>query len=649
MAGWWWVLPFVAGAAVIAGVGHRIASQWQPQGDDAAIAWLSRDVFTTHSPLLGMPSTVGGGDSTAHHWGPMLFWLFAIPERIGSASPVGMQLALLTLQFVMLGLIAWFAARRAGRLGALAILTGVAILNWSLGRDLLSSVWNPAIALLPLVATFVLAWSIADGDDLALVPMAFTASFVVQGNILYTPLVGLLVVWSMIGWFVTGRARRRIELDGATPAGDDTRPPVRRRRRLALVALGVLLVVWSGPIVHELTHQPGNISAVLTNGFGESGQHVGVRRAFNAVAWSIGIPPVWTSPSSGLDVSRHVADGSALATVTGLAVGAVVGIGLVWSWRRRPTLRALLGTAVFGVIGAGIVVGRLPVTFGVAGYRTWSLWVVSLFAWIGFVAVVIEAGRELAARRNGRRREHTAAPWRWVEVAVTIVLVVFAFLGATGRSHGLMRDRDDSRAVRSLVDQTRDQVSDRGPYLAVQRVQGLGSGVLWGLERHGFDLRVARNSPFDAPYLAATHGPAGQRWRRIEIVEFPTGARPDRAGRLVAATTVPATPDARRVYRDIRAQACGLVRKHPPTVTARGRALLARRPQGLAARALRALVDDGAVCRILRVDAFDELRRLGALRFSRSSEPMVELLSVVDDAGLDQRVEVRVLPAASGT
>ena len=78
----------VAGAAVWSGVGHRIVGGWQPQGDDAEIAWLTHNVFTHRIPQVGMPSTVGGHGSPAHHWGPLLFWVLALPQRVASEHPV---------------------------------------------------------------------------------------------------------------------------------------------------------------------------------------------------------------------------------------------------------------------------------------------------------------------------------------------------------------------------------------------------------------------------------------------------------------------------------------------------------------------------------------------------------------------------------
>ncbi len=635
--GVWWAAPVVAGAAIISGVGHRIAGQWQPQGDDAAIAWLSRDVFSAHSPLLGMPSTVGGRGADAHHWGPLLFWLFALPERLGSASPAGMQLALLTLQLGMFALIAWFSSRRVGRIGALAILVVFSVLSWSMGRDLLSSVWNPSIALIPLAAVFVLAWSLADGDEIALVPLAFTASFVVQCNILYTPLVGLLVAWAVVGWWVTCRARRRSDSATATVA------PISGRRRWNLIAaFVVILIAWSGPILYEVTHQPGNVQSVLSSGFGESGEHVGVRRAFNGVAKAVGVPPVWWFPSAGVDLTRAFETPTPLSVGSGLLIGGVVLAAFGWSWRRRPELRALLGTAIFGAVGGAIVAARLPVGFGVAFYRTWNLWVVSAFVWIALAGVGVAVGRDVIARRSDSGTRARILIRRVVIGTLVAALVVFAGLGATGRSPTAMRDGDESAAVRRLVAQTRRRLVDRGPYLVLQRVQHIGSGVMWGLVRHGYDLRVSRQSRFDAPYLAASHGPAGTRWPRLEIVEVPVGSSSPARGRLVASTNVRASVGANEEYRRVFRLACAQTRKDPPTVTARGRALEISAPNSAAARALRALAVEGSPCRVLRRDVLDDLRRGNAVAFSPETAAFANLLETAAHASADQRYEVRV-------
>ena len=307
----------LAGATVVSGVVRRTIDGWQPQGDDAAIAWLSHDVFTANSPLLGMPSTLGGGKgSSAYHLGPMLFWLLGVFQRLAGDNPVGLQIGLLVLELAALSCIAVFTYRRLGRLATLTMLVLVSIMTWSLGRDVLSSIWNPNIALLPLACVFVVAWSVADGDRVAFPVLIVFASFVVQCNLLYAPLVAALVLWSGVGFVVTSRRERIQTVQGV---GEP------RSRRVWWTSAILLLACWIGLIIYELTHRPGNISQVLTNGTGEAGQHVGILRSAYALVHALGVVPVWSRPLSSLsEVGGLLSPAGAVKTVTALAIGLAV-------------------------------------------------------------------------------------------------------------------------------------------------------------------------------------------------------------------------------------------------------------------------------------------------------------------------------------
>lgn len=555
----------LAAAPVLAGVAQRLVDGWQPQGDDAEIAWLTHDVFSSHSPLVGLPSTIGGpGTSRAHHWGPLLFWVLALPQKLASENPVGLQAGLLLLELAAIAGVAVFTYRRLGRLGTLTILVLLGVVTWSLGRQILSSIWNPDIALLPLVGVFVLVWSFADGDRLALPFLAFGASFVVQCNILYTPLVAALLVWATVGFVLTHRELRR---NGTAPSSVAV-------RRTLIVSGAVLLFCWSAPIIQQLTNRPGNVELVLRNGTGESGQHVGVTRTLSVLAHTIGMPPLWSHPD---DVSKFSSSPSIVTTLTALGIAFAVVGGLVWAWRRELALRSLLGTAVVGLMGLAVIVWRLPWGFwgfGIAPYRLRSAWIAGMFVWFAFVVLVARSlARHLAQSAEPRSYARVV---RASAVVLSMMLVVIAVLGAQGDTPQTLRDADSSDVVTRLLEAARRELPKPGPFLAVHTIFGIGSGVFWALERDGYDIRITDASdPFDAPYIASGHGPGHRKLRRLTLVDSPTLSPPSAGQKLIASTTLKkGTAAQRRRLAQSRAKVCRQLEANPPGITDQGRRIL---------------------------------------------------------------------------
>src|SRR5699024_3566747 len=65
------------------------AQGWAPAGDEAVIATRAVDVLSRHTPLVGQAS-MATDDASVHAPGPALYWLLALPARIG---PFWWQLA----------------------------------------------------------------------------------------------------------------------------------------------------------------------------------------------------------------------------------------------------------------------------------------------------------------------------------------------------------------------------------------------------------------------------------------------------------------------------------------------------------------------------------------------------------------------------
>jgi hypothetical protein len=183
----------LAAAPVIASAVRAVVDRWSAVGDQAVIAARAYDVLSSHPPLLGQFSASSGvTGENAHSLGPMLYWVLALPVRLGGVAPA-IAIALVNVACIM-GTVA-LARRRGG--DALMVATAVAILlmSRSLANVTYSDIWNPSAGLLPLLLLAFMAWSLACGE-LWLLPLAvLVASFVVQCHLTYLlPAAGMMAI-----------------------------------------------------------------------------------------------------------------------------------------------------------------------------------------------------------------------------------------------------------------------------------------------------------------------------------------------------------------------------------------------------------------------------------------------------------------------
>src|SRR5690242_9214320 len=228
----------IAAVPVIVSAINAVAWRWYPVGDRAEIVTRSYDVFSSHSPLLGQYSASSGVlGQGAYSLGPLLYWVLAVPARIGAVAPA-LVMALVNVACVM-GAVA-LARRRGGDGLMVATAAAILLMTASLVNSTWSDVWNPSAALMPLLLLVFVAWSVGCGE-LRLLPLGvLLASFVVQCHLTYlAPAVGLMVV-AVAGVAVAHR-----------------RAPIAHARRWIAAALVVALVCWAAPIGQQITHHPG--------------------------------------------------------------------------------------------------------------------------------------------------------------------------------------------------------------------------------------------------------------------------------------------------------------------------------------------------------------------------------------------------------
>jgi hypothetical protein len=571
-------LPVVAGA-------RAVADDWVPIGDDAAIGVLAHDVFTGDSPLVGMPTTLGGPEYSGrvHHLGPLEFWALAVPERVAGSRPWGLVAGVALVGVASLAAVAWAATRAAGAATAVPALALVVAMGWSLGRQVLADPWNPYVAVLPLAASLFTTWAVAAGDARVLPAAALAASFAAQAHVVYAPLALALLAAAYVA-VVTGRSAVR-EL---------------------LAASAVLAAAWALPVWEQLTGREGNLVELFRAYRDDDSVAVGWRFAARAVARAIGVPPAFARPAADVDglgapVSVAVALGAALV-VGALAAGTVVAVV------RRDRLAAAAGCVALGSLAlVTATTAQVPQAFpDVPFYRTLPLWPVATFTWFAGALCV---GRLLASRAARR-------------VVVVAAAVVIAALVPAVAFHD-SPERDDERVMRAVV-ALAAEVEDDAAAVDPVRVEAVGEasadvgyGLVRELRRRGVDARVAEGDPYlgrsqaapaAAPVLLVVGGDAGRR--------DPAGAR------LVARYAV-ATPEDRAAYAAaaaaLRARLAATVRGGRGDLAAADAAALAEIAAGRAE--LDAITRDGTLLRLqaagrvsLREADVDAVTRWRALR-----------------------------------
>ena len=276
----WLVLAvgFGAGLPVLVSTIRALGAGWMPMGDQGIIATRAYDVLTSHTPLLGQYSeaSIITGRAT-YSPGPMLYWLLALPARVGAPASLTLTTAAVNIVSI-LGVVA-LARRRGGQVLAIGSGAALALLCISFSTESLHGIFNPSAALFPFVLLIFMCWSLACGDHW-LLPIVLVASFVTQAHLAYLPPSLGLVVVGLIG---LAASRRSLGLSA------------RSLRRWALAALVVGLLCWSAPIVDQLGHHRGNISALAAEATSKA-KNQGLDRAWRATLQAVGVVPRWLRP-----------------------------------------------------------------------------------------------------------------------------------------------------------------------------------------------------------------------------------------------------------------------------------------------------------------------------------------------------------------
>lgn len=376
------VVGICAAGPVMVSTTRALIHGWMPAGDQAIIATRAYDVFTSHTPLVGLHS-----DATAvtHHTlyslGPMLFWLLALPARFGSPETLALTMGIVNT-LAIVGVIA-LARRRGGRALMFAVTIAVVLMCVSLTPEVFHDVWNPSAGLFPFMLLIFLCWCLACGEYRLLPLTVLAASFVVQCQLAFLPpSLGLLAV-GLIG-LVASRGSHWTVSGEPTAADRGKRGPM---WQWALAALVLTLICWTAPVIDQIEGHPGNLTVVVSTATATKST-LGATVGWRAVVRAIGVPPWWlTDPRSPWERKTDVrmapsALGSASCLLMLCALPAIAAVGLL---RRRRDLCAGALIALVLCAALAAVAAATPTTHLLAstlGYTMWWASPAGMFVWV---------------------------------------------------------------------------------------------------------------------------------------------------------------------------------------------------------------------------------------------------------------------------
>lgn len=501
----------------------RIGPGWLPQGDNAFIALRGDDVFTEHTPLLGMPSTVSGTvGRSVNHPGPLESQVIGIFATVTDDVRIPLIAASLVNLASVLAVLGW--ALRLGGLRLLAVAAPVmAALLWSLRGPILVTPFNPYAAVLPYLAmlvSLVAAWARIPWSVTVAVlfgSWAAQAHLTTSGPVLAAAGAGVLVA--------AGRWARRRRREGAGASQPDP-------RRVA-VGLGCVTACWAVPAYEALANRGGNVRALVDSGSGLGDDTLGAKEALHVLVNALSLRPVWAQAGAGpLDLLGTPSDGAYLgAALLGLA--AVV--AAVACRRSHPAVTGSAVLAITSLVAGATLMSKIPGAFqNVFSLHNYLwLWPATAVLWVSASSGVCLL---LGLRFNER------GPSRSVPRSAALVFsgaVVTAALAGASLANTHRASPPTTTYQRSLEPVVAEELDKDGAYLIEVGASfaefDLGTGLLYALERAGFDVRLSR----DFERAVGSHRVSDGEGRGVLEVRATRTTAPPRTDAIVIASYHP--------------------------------------------------------------------------------------------------------------
>ncbi len=202
-----------------------------------------------------------------NHPGPIFFYAVWPVYWLSGGKPAAARLVPLFINVGCAVGIVWIVRRYFGSIPAVIAGAGVAIIAAHLGASIVASLWNPYSTIMPFALFVCLALGAIVSGRMYLPLTVAVASYVVQTHVAYLPAVAAVVaVISALAvrQYVRLRARPR----AGTAAGD-----ARVSGRWLLAAASTAVILWTPPLIDQLTMPPGNLSLLWHFFTTERGSH----------------------------------------------------------------------------------------------------------------------------------------------------------------------------------------------------------------------------------------------------------------------------------------------------------------------------------------------------------------------------------------
>jgi hypothetical protein len=443
------VLALIVMSPAIVAVGSNLVGTWYPTGDVSHTELLLRGI-PRHPPLVGVAARVGNDiNDQGYTPGPsMAYLMFPVYLLLGRSS-TGMLVSNLVLHFSAVWASIFFVRRWAGWGAGFVLSLGIAIMARSLAPRFFLEPWNVWIPVFAFMFFMVLAWGVSIGHSRALPLMCVVGTHCLQTHISYVPLVGAVVVVSLVTVFLGDQVRRR--------------PMITR-------SVVLMAFMWLPPIVEQLRPGSGNLRRLWEHFTDPPSDTVGWTASAKAMSGEFNLLGPWVSGPGHAPYDAPNVLGVMLFVV-------LVGMG-VWAGSRDRSIRrsqtVLAGTTLVGFIATGRIFGNFY------DYLIRWMWVLAaLWAVVSVVA--------LCARSSSLRRAFT--------IVGTVALVGCAVWGSASSVGAHPPYANDSRLVGGLAPELMDALPDNGTRRLLRwhdpaALGGTAFGLVLEMEKRGVELGV---------------------------------------------------------------------------------------------------------------------------------------------------------------